>query len=135
MRVAGGKKTSVWEWAALIGTVAAVVAASAIMNLSPKWEHAFVYTVIVFMTVMVVLRPAWSRPAFWRGLLLLLMLHILIVVSITQSLSPENPGIHGVPLIAACMAEGLLIISVLWRVSQKENRRTNGAAGPGKRAE
>ena len=124
MKIAGGKKLTFWEWVIVFGAVAAAIAASSVAGLSPKWEHAFVYTVIVFATVIIVLRPAWGRPAFWRGLTIVFLVHISGTSLITQALPPENRGIRGLPLIAACIVEGLLIVSILWKTSHRRSFRS-----------
>jgi len=115
----GGKNTTIWEWVIVFGTLAAAIVLSTVADLAPKWEHALVYTVIVFTTVCIALRPAWRRPAFWRGLATIFSIHTLAIYRLTLALPAESRGIRGVPLIAACMAECLLIGSVLWRISSR----------------
>jgi len=115
----GGKNTTAWEWVIGFGALAGAIVISTVVDFAPKWEHAFVYTVMVFTTVFIVLRPAWRRVAFWLGLIVFLSLHILVISLLTLALPAGSQGIRGVPLIAACVGEGLLISSVLWRISSR----------------
>jgi len=105
------------EWAILISVVAIAIGISYRMRLTPKWEHAFVYTVIVFAGVLSVVRPARRRTSFWAGLLAILFFHALVLYLVTDALPLESRGIRGIPLIIGGMAEGVLIAGILWRVS------------------
>lgn len=79
--------------------------------------NAIVYTVIVFTAVIIPLRPAWGRIKFWRNLAPIFLLHVLAVVVIEQSLPSSSEGPHGLPVVAAGMAEAVLIAGVLWKSS------------------
>lgn len=121
MRVASGKKLSIGEWVAIFGVGALAVATTEFVGVGQKWEHAIVYTILVFTAVIVALRPAWRRKTFWQNLLLVFLLHILAVAVIEQSLPPGSEGPHGLPLTAAGMVEGVLIVGVLWKRSMRSN--------------
>ena len=125
MRVAGGKTLSIGEWGIAFGVVALAVAATEFVGVSQKWEHAIVYTVLVFTAVIIALRPAWGRRALWQNLVFVFLLHVLAVVVIEQSLPPGSEGPHGLPLTAAGMAEGVIIASVLWKRSMRSNSHTS----------
>lgn len=123
MRVAGGKDWAVWEWLAMGGFVAGAFVLAGSMGLNRKWEDALVYTVVIFAVVTLGLRSAWSRPGFWRNLLLLLVLHAIGMVILTQSLPPKG-RLSWLTWFAIVLAEVLLIAGVLWKraVRSKQGR-------------
>ncbi|MBZ5550926.1 MAG: hypothetical protein LAO22_23720 [Acidobacteriia bacterium] len=121
MRVAGGKRFNIGEWVLIFGLVALAVAATEYFGVAQKWENAIVYTVIVFTVVILALRPAWGRKAFWQTLVPVFLLHVLAVVVIEQSLPQGSKGPRGLPLIGAGMVEGVLIAGVLWKRSMRSN--------------
>jgi hypothetical protein len=125
MRVSGGKKFSVKEWVFIVVLVALAVAITKFVGISQKWENAIVYTVLVFTVVIMALRPAWGRRAFWKTLVPIFLLLVLVVLVIEQSPPPGSEGPHGLPLTAAGMAEGVLIASVLWKRSMRSNSHTS----------
>jgi len=98
-------------------------------NLSKRWEDAVIYTVVLFTVLVVTLRPAWGRPAFWKSLLPIFALHIIGVAVVVQALPPEWKGIPGLLFLAAGAAEGLLILAIVWRrtiQSRPERSATKG---------
>jgi hypothetical protein len=121
MRIAGNKTTTLWEWVVIFGSVAAVVAITKVAGIAPVWQTAFAYTVIVFVCLIVALRSAWSRPNFWRALIVALVLHALAVFSAIREFPRTSQEFHGIPLIASGVVEGLLILSFLWRASTKKS--------------
>jgi branched-subunit amino acid permease len=125
MRVAGGKKFSIREWALIVVLVVFAVAITEFVGVRQKWENAIVYTVLVFTVVIMALRPAWGRSRFWKTLVPIFLLHVLAVVVIEHSLPPGSEGPHGLPLTAVGMAEGVLIASVLWKRSMRSNSHTS----------
>jgi hypothetical protein len=125
MRVAGGKKLSIREWVVIFSVAALAVAITEFVGVSQKWENATVYTVIVFTAVIIALRPAWGRRAFWQNLVPIFLLHVLAVVVIEECLPPGSNGPHGLPLTAAGMAEGVLIASVLWKRSMRSDSHSS----------
>jgi hypothetical protein len=70
-------------------TVAAVVI-SKLENPSPKWEHALVYTVILFGAVLIQLRPAWRKAIFWAALASVFLVHTLAIYFITRVVGEES---------------------------------------------
>ena len=84
-----------------------------------------VYTIIVFMAIVIPLRPAWGRIAFWKGLAAALLLHVSISCVIVWMLPQTSLGIRGIPLILLAMAEALLIASILWRIVRGTASRAN----------
>jgi hypothetical protein len=123
MRVAGGKTLSIGEWVVAFGVVALAVAIAEFVGVSQKWEHAIVFTVLVFTAVVIALRPAWGRRAFWPSLMAIFLLHCIAIAVVEQSLPPTSAGPHGLPLVAVGMAEAVLIAGVLWKRSMKSNSR------------
>ncbi len=120
-----GEKFSVREWIIIVGFVAIAVVITELVGLPQKWENVIVYTVLVFSVVIMALRPAWGRNAFWKTLFQIFFLHCLAVVVVAQSLPPGSEGPHGLPLTAAGMAEGVLIAGVLWKRSMRSNSHTS----------
>lgn len=125
MHIANGKKLSIQEWVVVFGLAALAVAMTEFAGVSQKWENAIVYTVIVFTAVIIPLRPAWDRRLFWQNLVPIFVLHCLAVVVIEQSLPSSSVGPHGLPLVAAGMAEGVVIAGVLWRRSMGPNSHSS----------
>lgn len=125
MRVAGGKTSSIGEWIVLFGALALAVAITEFVGVSKKWENAIVFTVLVFTSVVLALRPAWGRRAFWSGLIAVFLFHCIVIVAIEQSTPPTSEGPHGLPLIEAGMVEGVLILGALWRRSMKSNSHSS----------
>lgn len=121
MRGEGGRTLSIAEWVVAFGIVALAVAATEFIGVSQKWEHAVVYTALVFTAVIIALRPAWGRRAFWQNLVLVFLLHVLAIAVIGQSLPPGSPGPHGLPLTGAGMAESVLVAGLLWKKSLRSD--------------
>lgn len=117
MKITGKNRSdpSVSEWAIVLFCVAAAVLVSKVANISPKWEHATIYTILVFASVVVALRRAWRYAGFWYRIGVVFVLHCGAIIVITLQLPLESQGIRGIPLIAGSITEGLIIISVLWR--------------------
>lgn len=125
MSVADDKRLSSREWVVILGLAALAVAITEFAGASQKWENAIVYTVIVFTAVIIPLRPAWGRRAFWQNLVPIFLLHVLAVVVIEQSLPSSSAGPHGLPLVAVGMGEAVLIAGVLWKRSMKSKSRSS----------
>jgi len=121
----GHKELKTWQWVTLWGVVGAAFAVSELLRLSQKWEDAIVYTVTVFAVVIVVLRPAWSRPAFWQNLLAVFALHLFAITLLIQIVPIGRFGIPKLLLIGAGMLECLAIGGILWKrtVQSKPGRR------------
>jgi hypothetical protein len=126
MRLAGGKESTLWEWLILFTLMAVAVTITEWAGVSQKWEDAVVYTVVLFTTVIIALRPAWGRLTLWQNLIPVFALHALAIVIMVQSFSWGARGIPKLPLIGVGMIEGFLILAALWRrtVRSKSNRRS-----------
>src|SRR5260221_14074897 len=70
--------SSLYEWLTVIVITGGSIAVSDVLGLSREYRDLVCYTAIVFSTVTVVLRSAWSRSGFWWTLLLLVVLHVTI---------------------------------------------------------
>lgn len=123
MRSDGEKDFRLWEWITLFGVAVVAIASTEVIGLSQKWEDVVVFTVVLFAVVLLVLRQFWRNPAFWRNLLPLFALHITAFVVLAQTLPLGRFGFPKLPLILGGMAEGVLILAVLWkRVGDRMSR-------------
>jgi hypothetical protein len=60
-----------------IGVVCAITVAR--LGLAEKWQVAFCAVVVPFWTIVVSLRPRWSRVSLWVSIALYLALQLLVV--------------------------------------------------------
>lgn len=124
------KKKRLFEWTLVSCTLIVAIWASVVADLSPKWEHALVYTILVFVGSTMALRPAWSLPFFWPGLGALLVVHVIAISVITLALPLDSRGIRGIPLIAMSMGEFLLIANILWRITHQNHSLSSSKFNP-----
>jgi hypothetical protein len=110
-----------WEWVAIFGALAVTILGTQKANLSLVWQTASAYTVVLFVCLVVALRPVWGRPNFWMGLAAALVLHSLAVFSVIREFPRTSQEFHGITLIASGCVEGLLILGFLWRASKKKS--------------
>lgn len=115
MRASKSTKQAILEWTIIAGSMITAVVVAEKIGLADKWENALVYTVMVFTIVIAILRTAWGSAIFWWRIAGLFLLHVIILATITQILSPESQGLRGIPMIIAGMAETLVIGSILWK--------------------
>lgn len=125
MRLAGRKNLTIWEWVVVLSGVVSAILITNMLDFPPKWEHVTVYTIIVFMAVVIPLRPAWGRATFWKGLAVAFLLHGSVFCVIVWVLPQTSLGIRGIPLILLGMAEALFIASILWRIVRGTASRAN----------
>jgi hypothetical protein len=109
----GQSELSDWEWIIGLGIVACSVALAKAFGLSEGWEHACIYSVILFVFLIIALRPAWVFATLWRRLILIFLLHTTIVLAMMWTLPAQSPGIHGLPAVVAVLAEGLVVLRIL----------------------
>jgi len=126
MRTAAKHFTTL-EWIILFGTTAAAIVVTEFLRLSQKWEDVVVYTVMLFATVILVLRPAWTRVQFWLNLLPIFALHALGSIVLVQSFPLGRFGIPKLVLIPIGMVEGLFVLAFLW----KKTARSGGGNAEG----
>jgi hypothetical protein len=112
-------KGTFWEWIIAFSLLAVAVAITEVVGFSPKWRHAFVYTEIVFTSVILALQPIWRYRVLWLGLALVFLVHVSILMLATLALPVASRGIEGALLVLSAMAEALLIGSILWRSTHR----------------
>jgi|ERR1700722_4837560 hypothetical protein len=122
MRLAGRKTLSIGEWVVMFGVVAFAIAIAEFVGFSQKWGNAIIFTVLVFTALVIALRPAWGRRAFWSSLVAVFFFHCIVLAAVEQSLPPTSEGPRGIPMIEAGMLEGLLIAGVLWNRSMRADK-------------
>jgi hypothetical protein len=114
MRKGNAKRSDIWEWATILGSMAMAVALSRLLGLEAKWKDAIVYTVMLFTVVAFALRLAWGCGVFWRNFLALIVLHVIVVIGGVQAI-PFAYVIPKLLFIPVGMVEAVLIIAVLWK--------------------
>jgi hypothetical protein len=103
------------DWVIVFGLAAIAVTVTEIIGLTQKWEDVIVFTVMLFTVVLLVLHELWRNPAFWRNLLPIFGMHIVAFALLAQVLPLGQSGFPKLPLSAAMMAEGVLILAVLYK--------------------
>ena len=101
--------------------MAATIAAVRTADVYQEWEVPSVYTVIVFVSVVTSLRPAWGRPSFWRALTAAFLAHVLGIFFAIREFPAIRTGFHGLILLIPGIVESLLIASFLWKASMKKS--------------
>jgi hypothetical protein len=99
--------------AAGMGLFAAWVADSHL--LSENVAKATVYIVIVFVSLVMALRPAWRRPRLWVDLVILLVLHVALVLPLVQFLDSHSIRLNWAMALPFVALELLLSLGLLWR--------------------
>ncbi len=115
MSIAGGNRFRLWEWVIIVGLGCGTIATAEAFHVSEPWEIAVAYTVIVFIVVILALRPVWDRRAFWDSLMIVFGVHAVAVVVIEKAFPLLANGLRGIPLILLGIVEGLILASVLWK--------------------
>jgi len=121
MRSLERKNLTIREWIVVLGVAGISVFICEFLKLPEKWENATVYSVILFTVVLVALRPAWHRKAFWHNLALVFALHAIALAVVEQRLPPSSQGPHGLPFTVIGIIEGLFIASLLWKRSMRSD--------------
>jgi peptidoglycan/LPS O-acetylase OafA/YrhL len=116
MRIPRRTNPTAGEWVVLGGTCVAAAVISKLAHLSPKWESALVYTVILFTGVVIQLRSAWHKAVLWVGLASVFVVHTIAIYFITDALPAGNEGLHGLLFVVTVLAEGGLICFLLWKI-------------------
>src|SRR5438105_11256454 len=73
------------------------------------------YTIIVFSTLIMALRPAWRRLQFWVDLLLLLALHGILLLPLLHLLDTHSIRLNWALALPFVVIEVLVALGVLWR--------------------
>jgi hypothetical protein len=106
---------TILEWLLILGVTALAIAVSELIGLPHHWKDAAVYTVVVFAVVILALRAAWDRAAFWRSLALVFAGHTIVVLVAVQALPHGRLGFPKLLLIPIGGVEGVLIAALLRR--------------------
>ena len=99
--------------AAGMGLLAAWLADS--HQLSENLAKAATYTVIVFASLVMALRPAWRRLRLWIDLLGLFVLHIALVLPLLRLLDSHSIRLNWAVALPFVAIELLLFLGLLWR--------------------
>lgn len=97
----------------LIGIVGWLVSSK--FQVSPNWEDALILTLVLFSSLAISLRPAWSNPLLWRDLTVAFVLHALILAAIVEIFIANSMKIKGFERTIVVVVEGIIILSILWR--------------------
>lgn len=108
----GHKRPTILEGVIVFGLTACAYAFSEVIGLAPAWKDGVVYTAAVFATVVAVLRPAWGRKTFWKGLTLFFVGHVIALFVLLQELPNRR---FGLLMFLAGAVEGVFILGMLWR--------------------
>jgi|SRR5215469_2200548 len=115
----GHKRFTLLEGVIVFGATACAYAFSVVFGLTAMWQDGLVYTVLVFATVIAVLRPAWKRGAFWKGVAVIFTGHMVILFLLLKELSPRRFGL--VPFVVAGSVEAVFIGGMLWKEMVPKN--------------
>jgi hypothetical protein len=98
----------------IVTAIAALVATSLgqTLRLSQKWDEAFFKTVVLFVSVIVVSKPLWQAPGYWKKIFFILVLHCLLLGSFLWAFIGSDQHLW-LYLTAAMILEGSLIVIVL----------------------
>ncbi|HKO05031.1 MAG TPA: hypothetical protein VJW51_09795 [Candidatus Acidoferrales bacterium] len=99
--------------AAGMGLLAAWLADS--HQLSENTAKAATYTVIVFASLVMALRPAWRRLRLWVDLVVLLVLHVGLVLALINLLDAHSIRLNWAIALPFVGLELLLFLGLLWR--------------------
>jgi hypothetical protein len=99
--------------AAGMGLLAAWLADS--HQLSENLAKAATYTVIVFASLVMALRPAWRRLRLWIDLVGLFVLHTALVLPLLRLLDSHSIRLNWAVALPFVAIELLLFLGLLWR--------------------
>jgi hypothetical protein len=99
--------------AAGMGLLAAWLADS--HQLSENTAKAATYTVIVFASLVMALRPAWRRLRLWIDLIGLFVLHTALVLPLLRILDSRSIRLNWAVALPFVAIELLLFLGLLWR--------------------
>lgn len=122
MKIFGSARSSAWEWVVILGLTGASIAITGSVGLAQKWQDGIIYTVALFAVIISSMRPAWNLPGFFRNLLLLFLLHLVVMVAFLSVLQVGRFGIPKLIWTMALIGEGVLFSAVLWRKTNLPRR-------------
>jgi hypothetical protein len=84
-------------------------------QLNENMAKAATYTVIVFASLVMALRPAWRRLRLWVDLLILFVLHVVLVLPLVNFFDSHSIRLSWVLALPFTGLELLLFLGLLWR--------------------
>jgi len=90
-------------------------------QVSENLTRAATYTVIVFASLVMALRPAWRRLRLWVDLAILLALHVAVVLPIVNLLDSRSIRLNWAVTLPFVAIELLLFLGLLWRRNVSES--------------
>jgi hypothetical protein len=84
-------------------------------HLNENLTKAATYTVIVFASLVMALRPAWRRLRLWVDLGGLLVLHVALVLPLINVLDSHSIRLNWAIALPFVALELLLFLGLLWR--------------------
>ena len=117
-RVGFDRKAEFGFWTGLLivaGGGGAAAAAGFLLRLNRNWEDALFLTVVLFVTLTLVLRPAWRRKQLWRDLAVALAVHVCALTLVVQALTANGRTMGGPLRTLVVLVWALFLLAVLWR--------------------
>ena len=108
-------ESTILRWLMLFGATALAIAVSELIGLAQHWKDGVVYTVVVFIAVILAFRRSWARATFWRSLAYIFVGHTILMVVAVQTLPHGHFGFPKLLLVPIGGVEGVLIAALLWR--------------------
>ena len=112
-------KSTVLEWAILLGLSACAIAVSELVGLAPLWKDALVYTVVVFAVVLPTLHPPWRKREFWQSLAAVFIGHtfvLLLALMVLQEFPARRRfGMPKLLLVPIGAVESVFVGGILWK--------------------
>jgi hypothetical protein len=84
-------------------------------QLSENTAKTTTYTVIVFASLVMALRPAWRKLRLWIDLLVLFVLHTALVLPLVRLLDSHSIRLNWAVALPFVAIELLLFLGLLWR--------------------
>jgi len=84
-------------------------------QLSENLTKAATYTVIVFASLVMALRPAWRRLRLWVDLVVLLVLHVAVVLALVNLLDSRSIRLNWAVALPFGALELVVFLGLLWR--------------------
>jgi len=83
--------------------------------LSENTATAAGYTVLLFGSLAMALRPAWRRLRLWGNLVILFLLHVALVLPVLNLLDSHSIRLRWAIALPFLALELMLFLSLLWR--------------------
>jgi hypothetical protein len=95
-----------------------------VSDLHPLTENtatAAGYSVIVFVCLVMALRPAWRRLRLWVDLVILSVLHVALVLPLVNLLDSHSIRLNWAIALPFVALELLLFLGLLWRRNVRDS--------------